>query len=197
VNPGFLMDALPVYLTSVCQRVDRLRISRFQNAEFRRVPFQKKIGAGLTLEKFEQKRRKGTLRHVGLTESMHFIASSLGWRLDKIEETLSPVVAEGEIKTEHLAILPGMAAGVQQIGRGYRDGQEVITLLFRASVGEPHPEDTIEIKGDPDIKSTIPGGINGDVATCAITLNAAAKIRKARPGLLTMADMPAVGYSVI
>jgi hypothetical protein len=32
VNPGFLMDTLPVCLTAVCQKVEAVRVSRIQNA---------------------------------------------------------------------------------------------------------------------------------------------------------------------
>ncbi len=71
INPGFLMDFLPVTLTGVCQRVDRIKITRIQDATHRRVPFQQKIGAGLTMAEFEAKKISGTLRHVGLSESIH------------------------------------------------------------------------------------------------------------------------------
>ena len=48
VNPGFTMDALPIALTAVCERVDRIEVLRVQDARIRRLPFQQKIGAGLT-----------------------------------------------------------------------------------------------------------------------------------------------------
>lgn len=204
VNPGFLMDFLPLAMTGVCQRVDSIQVTRTQDASIRRVPFQQKIGAGLTLAEFEAKRLAGTLRHVGLTESMGMIASRLGWRLTRTEDVLSPIVARTEITTGYKPIHAGMAAGVQQIGRGWvaQGGQadhrgqggerEVITLLFRAAVGEPGPADTVEIAGDPSFKSTIPGGVNGDVATCAITVNAIGAILSAAPGLRTMADIAPV-----
>jgi 4-hydroxy-tetrahydrodipicolinate reductase len=194
VNPGFLMDAFPVFLTAVCQTVESVKISRVQNAAERRIPFQKKIGAGLTLKKFEIQKNAGTLRHVGLTESVRLIANNLGWKLTKTEDVISPVVAQKEIITEAMTISAGCATGVQQIGRGYVGGEEKITLLFRASVGEPEPRDTIEIKGNPNITSTIDGGLNGDVATCAITINAINQIIRAQPGLRTMVDIPVVSF---
>ena len=83
VNPGYLMDFLPCILTAVCQRVDRIRIYRIQDASPRRVPFEQKIGAGLTLAEFRTKVAAGTLRHVGLTESMHMIARHIGWKLTR------------------------------------------------------------------------------------------------------------------
>lgn len=194
VNPGFLMDALPTFLTGVCQDVQTVKVSRIQNAAFRRIPFQKKIGAGLDLEAFEKKKATGTLRHVGLTESLQFIAGGLGWKLTKTEDIVSPVVAQEEIVTDAMTIPAGYAAGVMQIGRGYVGDEEKITLTFRAAVGEPGSHDTVEIEGAPSIKSTIPGGVNGDVATCAITINSVKQILKARPGLRTMADIPMISF---
>src|ERR1700688_78137 len=43
VNPGFAMDALPISLTAVCERVDRITVHRVQDARMRRLPFQQKI----------------------------------------------------------------------------------------------------------------------------------------------------------
>lgn len=194
VNPGFLMDSLAICLTAVSQKVEAVRVMRIQNAAFRRLPFQKKIGAGLTLEEFESKRRQGTLRHVGLTESMHMVAARMGWVLERIEEGLTPVVADTRIETEQMTIEAGQASGVQQIGRGFADGMEKITLTFRAAVGEKNPEDTIRIEGNPPITYTCQGGINGDVATCAITLNAIPRLLDSSPGLKTMIDIPVVSW---
>ncbi|MCK4626564.1 MAG: dihydrodipicolinate reductase, partial [Phycisphaerae bacterium] len=119
VNPGFLMDFLPLAMTAVCRKVESIKVSRIQDASVRRIPFQQKIGAGLTLEEFEAKKQTGTLRHVGLTESMQMIAARMGWKLDRTEDILTPVVAEREITTGYVPIKPGMAAGVRQIGKGY------------------------------------------------------------------------------
>jgi 4-hydroxy-tetrahydrodipicolinate reductase len=194
VNPGFLMDFFPIALTAVCQRVDSIKISRIQDATYRRIPFQKKIGAGLTLDEFERRKREGSLRHVGLTESMYMIAERMGWKVDSIEDIISPVIAEKEVMMGRTIVLPGMTLGVQQMGRAYGEGKERITLEFRASVGEPGPADTIQIRGLPDIVSSIPGGINGDVATCAIIINAMRSILEASPGLKTMTDIPVASY---
>ena len=195
VNPGFLMDFLPTVMTAVCQKVERVKVSRIQNASVRRVPFQQKIGAGLTLDQFQDKVSQGTLRHVGLTESMQMIAHRLGWKLDETTESLEPVIAEREITEGYTPIAKGQACGVEQIGRAFVNGSEVITLAFRAAVGESESFDRIEITGEPSLVSTIQGGVNGDTATCAIAVNAIRSILESSPGLRTMVDMPAVGYA--
>lgn len=194
VNPGFLMDFLPLAMTAICQDVEKIRVERIQDATFRRIPFQKKIGAGLTLKEFEAKKQAGTLRHVGLTESMQMIAARMGWKLSRTEDLLTPIIAEKSITAPAMTIKSGDAAGVQQIGRGFVDGKERITLCFRAAIGEPDTHDSIEISGSPSFTSRIEGGINGDIATCAITINAVKQILRVSPGLKTMADIPAVSF---
>jgi 4-hydroxy-tetrahydrodipicolinate reductase len=194
VNPGFLMDYLPIVLTGVCQEVKSIKVSRIQDASFRRIPFKKKIGAGLTLEEFNEKCKQGALRHVGLTESIHMIADRMKWKLDGAEDIITPVVAAEDTISGETVIQAGTILGVQQIGKGYINGEEKITLVFRASIGEKNPADTIEIKGLPDITSTIPGGVNGDVATCAITINAVRSITGLPAGLKTMVDLPVTAF---
>jgi 4-hydroxy-tetrahydrodipicolinate reductase len=194
VNPGFLMDILPISLTAISRNVKKITVLRYQDARFRRLPFQQKIGAGLTLEQFEQKMTAGTLRHVGLTESMHMIASRMGWALDRTADVISPVIAEREVSSSEITVKPGMTRGVQQIGSGYMGDEERIRLEFRASLGEEDVQDTVIIDGEPAMRFTIPGGVNGDVATCAILTNAIPAVVEAPPGLRTMADIPPVSW---
>ena len=97
VNPGFTMDALPIALTSVCERVDSIEVQRVQDARVRRLPFQQKIGAGLTREEFDRRVREGTVRHVGFTESIQMIGDAMGWRLDKITDRVGPKVATAAV----------------------------------------------------------------------------------------------------
>jgi len=119
VNPGFLMDFLPVAVTGVCENVEEIKIYRYQDSSIRRVPFQKKIGVGLTIDEFEKRKKSGVLRHVGLTESMHMIAAALSWELDKTEDIISPVIAERDFVTASYSIKAGMVLGIRQIGKGY------------------------------------------------------------------------------
>jgi 4-hydroxy-tetrahydrodipicolinate reductase len=194
VNPGFLMDILPISLTAISRAVRKITVLRYQDARFRRLPFQQKIGAGLTLDQFEEKKAAGTLRHIGLTESMRMIASRIGWQLDRTEDVITPVIADREVSSEYITVKPGMARGVQQIGSGYVGGDERIRLEFRAALGEQDVQDTVIVEGEPDMRFTIPGGVNGDVATCAILTNAIPVAVEAAAGLRTMADIPPVSW---
>ena len=194
VNPGFLMDLLPIAFTAVCRNVTKITVRRYQDATHRRLPFQRKIGAGLTPEEFEAKRVAGTLRHVGLTESMHMIAARLGWKLDRTEDVLAPVIASHPVSSREISVAVGLAAGVQQIGSGYVGEEERIRLDFRAAIREEDVQDAVEIEGEPQLHAIIPGGVNGDIATCAILTNAIPIVQRAPTGLRTMADIPPVSW---
>ena len=194
VNPGYAMDALPLMLTAPCAAVDAVRVLRVVDAARRRGPLQKKVGAGLTPEQFAAQVASGSVRHVGLPESLHMLATSLGWQLDSTDDLIEPVIAEHEITTEFAHVLPGHVAGVRQVASGIRGGKEVLRLELQMYVGAANPQDTIEIDGNPPIRMTIDGGLHGDVATAAMVVNAIPSVARAVPGLASMADAPLVHF---
>jgi hypothetical protein len=194
VNPGFVMDALPIALTGVCERVESVRVDRIQDARIRRLPFQQKIGAGLTREQFQKKVDDASVRHVGLAESISMIADALGWRLDRITDEIQPKMATQTVSSEFLAVDPGYVCGIVQDGVGYRDGAPVITLHMEAYLGAPESFDAVEIVGSPALKMKLAGGVHGDIATASIVVNSLSKIVAVPPGLHTMRDMPLPGF---
>ena len=190
VNPGFAMDALPIMLTGICERVESIRVDRVQDARVRRLPFQQKIGAGLTREQFQKKVDDGSVRHVGLAESVSMIADALGWKLDRVTDEIQPRMATETVASEYLAVDAGYVCGIVQDGIGYRGDRPVITLHMEAYLGAPESYDSVEIEGSPAIKSKIAGGIHGDIATASIVVNSLPKVLEVPPGLHTMRDMP-------
>lgn len=192
VNPGFLMDIWPMAMTAVCQEVKRIRAVRVQDARSRRLPFQKKIGAGCTVKEFKKLAAAGTLRHVGLTESIDMIAAGLNWQLSQVTESIEPVIAREQVNTQYLTVEAGQVAGVRQVGRGFKNREELITLEFEASLGAPESYDAVYITGIPNLEVVMKGGTHGDIATAAMVVNAAHRVIEAPPGLVTMKDLPVV-----
>jgi hypothetical protein len=190
VNPGFAMDALPITLTGICERVDSIRVDRIQDARTRRLPFQQKIGSGLNTEQFAAKVKDGSVRHVGLAESVQMIADSMGWKLDKVTDEIHPKIADKGVESELIAVDPGYVCGIIQDGIGYSKGKPVITLHMEAYLGAPESYDAVTIEGNPRVTSKVIGGLHGDVATASITVNSIPKVLRVTPGLRTMADMP-------
>ena len=194
VNPGFVMDALPITLTVACERIDSVTVNRIQDARTRRLPFQQKIGAGLSTEQFNREVDRGSIRHVGLAESISMIAAALGWQLDRITDEVKPKMAEATVASEFLAVDPGYVSGIIQDGVGYRHGTPVITMHMEAYLGAPESFDEVRVRGVPNLTLKIPGGVPGDIATASIVVNSIPKVLKARPGLQTMKDLPVPSY---
>jgi hypothetical protein len=193
VNPGFIMDSLPLGLTSICQRVDHIDVTRVINASTRRGPFQAKIGSGMAVEDFEARMAAGRMGHVGLPESMGMVFHTLGRKLARYESGVEPVVAERAVNTDHFDVRPGQVKGLRQVARGYTDEGEFLTLTFIAALEAGDEADTIKITGVPDLEVTLKG-TNGDLATVAIAVNAIRRVREAEPGLVTMRDLPMVTF---
>ena len=191
INPGFLMDSLPLTLTALCQRVDHIEISRIQNASLRRGPFQAKIGSGMTVKEFQAKMDAGRMGHVGLPESVAMVFHTLGKKLVRYESAVEPVVADTRVKTDYFDVEPGRVKGLKQVARGFTDAGEFMTLIFIAALDMPKEADTIKITGKPNLEATLKG-TNGDIGTVAIAVNAIRRVKEAPPGLLTMRDLPIV-----
>ncbi len=186
VNPGFVMDTLALVLTAACQRLDSVRVLRVVDAGTRREALQRKVGAGLTEEEFHRRAQEKKIRHVGLTESLVFLADALGWNLDEVNEDIAPVIADKTLRTEFVVVQPGRVAGVRQHARGVWQGRELLQLELQMYVGAKNPRDEIHIAGLPPLKLVLEGGVAGDVATPALLVNTLARLMEARPGLHTM-----------
>jgi 4-hydroxy-tetrahydrodipicolinate reductase len=194
VNPGFTMDALPITLTGVCESVNAIHIDRIQDASSRRLPFQQKIGAGLTTGQFQARVAAGTVRHVGLAESISMIADAFGWKLDRVTDEIQPKIADRQVSSEFLTVEAGCVCGIVQDGKGYVGGQPLITLHMEAYLGAPESYDAVDVDGNPPLHMKIVGGVHGDIATTSITVNSIPKIAAATPGLRTMRDMAIPGW---
>ena len=190
VNPGFVMDKLPLTATSVCQEISSVEIIRIQNASPRREPLQRKVGAGMTVDEFRAAVDAGKIKHMGLRESLMMVGNGLGVEFESVsDEVINPIVADREITTQYLKVAPGQVAGVHQTISG--KGRINVSLELKMYVGaEKEAADRVIIHGVPDIDLTIKDGIHGDRATAAMVVNSIPRIVLARPGVLTMDDIP-------
>lgn len=190
VNPGFVMDKLVLTLSAAAQRVDSARVLRIVDAGERRLPLQKKVGAGMSASEFREQVAAGIIKHHGLPESVAMVSDGLGLGVDEITETIEPIVAEQAVATKFLEVAAGQVAGVHQIARGMAAGQEKIHMELQMFVGAKEPRDAIELRGDPNLSLTIPGGTHGDLATIAIVVNSIPAILAAPAGLRTSNELP-------
>jgi hypothetical protein len=194
INPGFAMDTLPLALTAVSQKVSSISVLRIQDAARRRLPLQRKVGAGLSAAEFDERVKAGTVRHVGLPESIRALAHGVGWKIERLDDEIEPVLAEQETRSADITVAPGQVLGVRQVTKGIVDGAPRITLELQMYLGAPNPHDHIVVEGVPRIDVSVDEGTHGDLATAAILVNAIASLLRAEPGLRVMEDLPLVHY---
>ena len=192
INPGYLMDTLPITLTGPCQEVKTVKVTRMMDSSKRRSPYQKKIGTGLTPEEFKKMiEEKKITGHVGLIESIAMIADAMGWELEEIQELPpEPVIAEEEIVTSYTTVKPGQVAGLKSVAHGVKEGKKVITLEFISHAAVKEEYDAVSVEGVPNIYQKIAGGVHGDIGTVATIINSIPKVINANPGIVTMKDLP-------
>ena len=195
INPGFVLDALIVMLSSACLRVDRIEAQRVNDLS----PFGPTVmssqGVGTTVEEFERGVADGSIvGHMGFPESIHLIAKAFGWKIDEIVETREPIVTGVLRETPHVRVEPGDVCGCRHIGKGYAAGELKIELVHPQQI---HPGmegvdtgDYINIFGDPEVHMANTPEIPGGKGTYASTGNYIRLISDAPAGIQTVVDMP-------
>lgn len=194
VNPGFIMDLLPLMLTAPCVNIRRISVTRVVDATDRRATLQQRIGAGLTPDQFRSHVSRGAVRHVGLAESIHMLADGLGWRLDRVSETIDPIIADEWLHTPYITIAPGQIAGLRQVASGWLHGRDALTLTWQTAIGTRETYDAILVDGTPPLDLLIRGGLHGDQAAAALILHAIPRVLAAPPGFTTVLELPPIHY---
>ena len=189
VNPGYAMDFVAVVASAVTFDVQAVKCTRVVDAGTRRLPLQKKVGAGLSKQEFDQQMATGRFGHIGMRESVALLAKALDFPVDKIEQTVEPVIAASEHKTQFLTVHPGQVAGIRNHGYGYVGKRVVLHLDLSMYVGAPDPRDEVVLQSTPPIHLKFLGGIAGDQATAAILVNNLHGVVAAQPGLRTVLDV--------
>ncbi len=191
INPGFVMDRLPLTLAAACVRVDSVRVERVVDAAKRRGPLRAKVGADLTVAEFEAGVAARRLGHRGLPESCALVGLGLGVSFDEVRNTIEPVVTSAA--HPRVGIAPGRVAGLRQSAVGLKGGREIVRLDLEMSVAAPDPHDRVVIAGDPPLDVLVQGGTHGDRGTVGTTVSAIPAVVVASPGLKTVLDLPLLG----
>ena len=189
INPGYLLDVLPVFMTAPCLSVESIVAVRQLDAAKRRSPFRKKVGVGMRMEEYSEKLRRGEYTgHVGMAESALLIAKALRIRVDRIEEDQAPVAADKVVESAGITVRPGEVRGVESRCVIRTAGRETVRLEFRALVGAEEYEEVM-IRGEPSL-TWRSSGTPGDLGTVSVILNVAPLVLRAGPGLVTIDELP-------
>jgi 4-hydroxy-tetrahydrodipicolinate reductase len=195
VNPGFVMDVLPLCLSGVSCEVTEVHVERVVNASTRREPLQRKIGSGMAPATFRRLLKAGRAGHAGLKDSLALLAHGLGWEASKIKERGDAVVASHDIRTPYLRVKKGQNCGIHQRAEATIRSKRRLTLDLKMYLDAPNPHDAVRIEGVPSLKLLIPGGVAGDPATAAALVNAIPRLLAAKPGLLLMTQLAVPRFS--
>jgi 4-hydroxy-tetrahydrodipicolinate reductase len=195
VNPGFVMDLLPLCMTGVSREIKAVHVQRVVNASTRRAPLQRKIGSGMPPEEFRRLFKAGKVGHAGLKESLALIAHCLGLKTGRIVETGDAIVAERDLRTQYLEVKQGQTCGLHQRAEAKVNGKGCLTLDLKMYLDASEPHDAIQIEGEPPLDVVINGGVAGDQATVAALVNSAPRLLQAKPGLLLVTDLSAPRFA--
>ncbi|GIP33436.1 hypothetical protein [Paenibacillus sp. J2TS4] len=191
VNPGFVMDSLALFATSVTQSITRIYISRKVDVAKRRLPLQKKVGIGMTPEQFMELAEQDRIGHVGLEESLRLIAYGLNLSLSDVYNRIDPVISWQDMELSSGSIKKNEVIGLHQISRGIAAGIPIELDLVMSAGAKQEDRLTLETAEMGTLEIVVPHGIFGDTATANIVVNTAKTIHSfERSGLLTMADIP-------
>jgi 4-hydroxy-tetrahydrodipicolinate reductase len=180
VNPGFVMDWVPSVIASASKNPTSIHIVRSVDVSRRREQLRNKVGVGMTRAKFEKELAEGKLGHIGLVESAHLVALSLGKELVDIKQGVFPVLGSEDY-----------VMGVRQFAEGMAGNCQVRLDLEMTTTSADF--DVIDVKGDPSIRVRFEKGVFGDSATVAMTVHAVERVGRAAPGLITILDLPLSG----
>lgn len=187
VNPGFVMDRLPVAALHATTRVSKVRVRRVVDSLSRRPQLRAKTGAGMSAEEFAKLVQAGRMGHVGLVESALFVARALEGLghggVEKVDGVTEPALAAADIAAPEGRIAKGRVAGVHQTCTVTLKDGCVVLLDLTIAAGAEAPGDAVQIDGDPPVRFEIQGGMAGDVATASSLLNGVSLALHRPPGI--------------
>lgn len=195
INPGLIMDLLVVCLTGCMMDVEHIEAKRVNSLSPFGPAVMEEQGVGITVQEFENGVKNGTLAgHVGFAESVRMIADSIGWKVEKFEQQMKPIVTSVDRKSPYGFAKAGNVAGVNMTGQGWVDGEVKIDMVHPQQI-EPemegtHTGDYVTIKGTPAINMANKPEVDGGIGTIAMCVNMIPHVINADPGLKTMLDLP-------
>ncbi|PBB58143.1 hypothetical protein CK217_31585 [Mesorhizobium loti] len=191
INPGFILDLLPISASSPCWEVNRVDGRRIVDFSPYGPDEMKHIGAGLTEPDFALGARDGTIGHIGLLETAGMVAVSMGLEVDELQQTKSAIITSRHRRTSYIEIEPGRVCGFRQSVVGLSKGDErlrfeMVGILDPDDRDEPLG-DRVRISGSPSVDLVVKEQISqlGGLGTAAVAVNTIPRLLDAAPGFHT------------
>jgi len=202
-NPGWFGDLLPLLLSGLSLRIDRIgvqEISNFQHYPAPEIMFDM-MNFGRTPEDFELRSVRHRTWLDGLfTEAVQMVADGLDAEVDEVTSTMVTWVTDRDLDTAAGTVRAGTVAGQRWQWDAMVDGrplvqQETVWRMHADAAPEwPVGDWSIHIAGEPAMQLTLPHRWNRDVlgSTAAHAINAIPYLLEAGPGVKTFLDLPLI-----
>jgi 4-hydroxy-tetrahydrodipicolinate reductase len=194
-NPGYIYEIVGLALTGAVWRVDRISVRRVVDLSGFSAGVQRRLGIGFDPGTFADKVRDHLVfGHIGFPHTIRTFARRFGVTVERIEETVEPILADREITTTAVPVAVGESAGLHPRTPGIVAGRpwfaaEFIGHVEPSSVGLG-PKDSYEIDGLPNIRAAVSPGFNPQWTTAGALANILPLVVDARPGLISVTDLP-------
>lgn len=195
INPGMIMDLLVICLTGCMEEVMHVEAKRVNSLSPFGITVMEEQGVGITEDEFNKRVAQDKLAgHVGFSESINMIADAIGWKVDRFEQQMKPILTTVDRKSPYGFAAAGHLAGINMTGQGYIDGEVKIDMIHPQQI-EPemegtHTGDYITLKGSPPVNMAITPEVDGGIGTIAMCVNMIPHVINAKAGLKTMIDLP-------
>ncbi|MEO6886705.1 MAG: dihydrodipicolinate reductase [Jatrophihabitantaceae bacterium] len=220
LNPGLLSGVLPLAMSGMSRRIDRVRLQERADWTFyesTHITFDN-MRFGQSADQVSEAASEFLRFNSGIfKQQVQLLADSLGAGIDEITTSVDLVPAESDHDIFGTLLAAGTVAGQRWRWQGRRSGQVLVEIETLWTVGGeypshwPKPRDgwTLEIEGEPSMRThflTI-GSFErplpiaehvraASIATAMAAVNAIPAVCAAAPGIVTMADLPLVRAGV-
>jgi len=203
VNPGWLGELLPLVMSGLSERIDRIHVLESTDFSFypsRSVIFEM-MGFGKSPEAFEASSERYLDWLTGLfRESLWMIADGLALELDDEARTVEVKTATEAFDIAAGRIEEGTIAAQRFRWIGHAGGEERVILeaVYRArrdvQPAWPAPGCRVAIEGRPRMTIDLDEGwlSNGLAATALHAVHAVPHVCRAAPGVRTFLDLPLI-----
>jgi 4-hydroxy-tetrahydrodipicolinate reductase len=194
-NPGYIYEVVGLALTGAAWRVDRISVQRVVDLSGFSAGVQRRLGIGFDPSTFADKVRDHLVfGHIGFPHTIRTFARRLGVTVERIDETVEPILADHAITSTAVPVARGESAGLHQRTTGIVGGVPWFAAEFIGHV-EPaaaglEPKDSYEIDGLPNVRAAVSPGFNPQWTTAGALANILPLVVDARPGLISVTDLP-------
>jgi 4-hydroxy-tetrahydrodipicolinate reductase len=194
INPGFVMDLIPILCSVPCWKIDRLFVQRVVDFSPYGPDEMRHIGANLTQDDFLEGVEAGKIGHIGLLETAAMVGHCLGFPIDELKQTKQPLLTKTHRESLFVKIEPGKVCGFKQSVAGLVEGKKILDFRMVGIVSPDRDEDGVEmgdytrIYGQPSVDITIKEEIaqKGGLGTSGVAVNMIPVLLDSDPGFHPM-----------